>query len=280
MNGKFGSYSIDSQFASLVLPRWGNERCIRMTRGSAPLHPWLACLAPLGRNSVDVESAPGQRGGASGQCVPRQSLGTRGARRRGFSLLEIMLVMALLVVVAAITYPSVTGPLDNNRLRYSADQIRACWARARNKAMESGRTYMFRCQPTTDRYMIEPWINNDDLLESDLVTQGGMMVGASAQEATGALLGPKIEKLPESVTFMASEVANDVRSQLLVATANATTETDQVWSTPIFFYPDGTSSTARLVLMNTRDRYVLMTLRGLTGVVNSRGLLTADELPK
>ena len=201
-------------------------------------------------------------------------------RRCGFSLLELMLVMGLLVVIAAITYPAVSAPLDNNRLRYSTDLIRACWSRARNKAMESGRTYVFRCQPASDSYVIEPWINNDDLLESDLVTAGGAAVGASAQEASQVMLGPKTEKLPDNVTFYSTEIVGDMRAQFLTATANSATESEQNWSTPIFFYPDGSSSTARLILMNTRDRYVILTLRGLTGVVTSRGLLTAADLPR
>jgi Tfp pilus assembly protein FimT len=191
-----------------------------------------------------------------------------------------MLVMGLLVVIAAITYPAVSGPLDNNRLRYSTDLMRAAWARARNKAMESGRTYVFRCQPATDSYIIEPWVNNDDLLESDLVTAGGAAIGASAQEAGQLMLGPKVQKLPENVTFMSTEIVGDMRSQFLTATANSASEFEEQWSTPIFFYPDGTSSTARMVLKNNRDRYVILTLRGLTGVVTTRGLLTADDLPR
>lgn len=191
-----------------------------------------------------------------------------------------MLVLGLLVIVAAFTYPSVSGPLDNNRLRYSADQVRAHWARAQTKAMESGRTYVFRCQPAGSNYIIEPWINNDDLLESDLVTQGGAAIGESAQEMAAVSLGPKVETLPENIAFMASEIVAENRAQFLTATADSTTESDPTWSAPIFFYPDGTSSTARLVLMNQRDRYVLLTLRGLTGVVTTRGLLTRDELPR
>jgi hypothetical protein len=52
-NGTIGiSCSIISQLVSLVSPRWGDERPFDVTRGSAALHPWLACLAPLGRNSL------------------------------------------------------------------------------------------------------------------------------------------------------------------------------------------------------------------------------------
>ena len=49
-------------------------------------------------------------------------------------------------------------------------------------------------------------------------------------------------------------------------------------SAPIFFYPDGTSSTARLFVKNQRERYVKLTLRGLTGVVYVSGLLSGEQL--
>jgi hypothetical protein len=48
MSGMFGT--IFSQLASLVSPRWGDEGRLDLTRGFAALHPWLASLAPLGRN--------------------------------------------------------------------------------------------------------------------------------------------------------------------------------------------------------------------------------------
>lgn len=204
----------------------------------------------------------------------------RARRNAGFTLLELMLVMGLLVIIAALAYPAVSGPLENNRLRHSGELIRGAWARARTKAMESGRTYVFRCQPEADGYVVEPWINNDDLLESDLVTQSGVAVGESIQEVSAIQLGPQIQKLPEDVTFLGSEVVGDTRSQFLAVTADSATESEAGWTTPIFFYPDGSSSTARLILQNKRERYVLLTLRGLTGVVTSRGLLTADELPR
>jgi putative heme-binding domain-containing protein len=46
-----GTLGIGSQLTSLVSPRWGDVERFDLTRGSAALHPWLACLAPLGRNS-------------------------------------------------------------------------------------------------------------------------------------------------------------------------------------------------------------------------------------
>jgi hypothetical protein len=43
-----------------VSPRWGEEEIIMTsTRGSAALHPWLACLAPLGRRGNNRTSTRG-----------------------------------------------------------------------------------------------------------------------------------------------------------------------------------------------------------------------------
>ena len=39
------------------------------------------------------------------------------------------------------------------------------------------------------------------------------------------------------------------------------------WSAPIYFYPDGTSSDARLQICNDRNGAIELMLRGMTGVV-------------
>lgn len=220
----------------------------------------------------------------SATAIPWGTVGMVRHRRGGFSLLELMLVLGILVAVAAISYPAVGRSLDNNRLRYSGDQIRAAWARARNKSMESGRTYVFRSETGSSSYMIEPWSQQDDLLETDLVTQGGVVVGESVEDLSAVQLGPRPEVLPEGITFVSTQTDEDLRAQLAAATASATANSagaaDAAWSSPIFFYPDGTCSSAQVVLANSRERYVVVTIRGMTGVVATRGLLTAEELAR
>jgi hypothetical protein len=39
-----------------------------------------------------------------------------------------------------------------------------------------------------------------------------------------------------------------------------------VWSTPVFFYPDGSTSAAAMLLKNDAGRCIEIRLRGLTGV--------------
>jgi prepilin-type N-terminal cleavage/methylation domain-containing protein len=212
-----------------------------------------------------------------------------GRRRRpGFTLMEIMLVLAVLVVIAALTLPALDGPMENHRLRVSGDVVRVQWSHARVKAMETGRTYVFKYQPEQQNFKLEPWYMEDDYLESDVVLGfgGGPMAGgaggiqavdASSPDGIATPTTTELGELPEGVTFVGSETELDDRSAFLSATT-AGGEEDLLWSSPIFFYPDGTSSTARLLMMNRRSRYVMVSVRGLTGVVLVSDLLTEEEI--
>jgi hypothetical protein len=51
-------------------------------------------------------------------------------------------------------------------------------------------------------------------------------------------------------------------------------------STPILFFPDGTTSEASLVLMNDRQQYLRISLRALTGVGRATSVMTRDELQR
>jgi Tfp pilus assembly protein FimT len=88
-------------------------------------------------------------------------------------------------------------------------------------------------------------------------------------------------ELPKDVVFLGADVQLDQRtlSQLSTLPADATLEiaaladqdaqsmAETTAGTPVFFYPDGTTSTVRLVLANEKQRVVEVWLRGLTGTV-------------
>jgi prepilin-type N-terminal cleavage/methylation domain-containing protein len=200
----------------------------------------------------------------------------RTSARPAFTLLELLLVLAMVCVVVALTMPALALPLDNHRLRRGADQIRARWAQARASAMEHGRTYVFRYEPASDAFSVEPWMSGDDYLESDqLVTLGVTAGGDGLAEQTA--LAAKLDRLPDNIVFLASETTADIRAALVANSSSAQAATAQT-NAPIFFYPDGTTSTARLIIANQRDRFVTLTMRGLTGVVEVSGLQIREEL--
>ena len=93
------------------------------------------------------------------------------------------------------------------------------------------------------------------------------------------------QQLPEGISFSGLETIGDTRSDAALSSADASASggTAQVRSaeqevSPILFYPDGTTSTARLVLANAHDRYLILELRGLTGVVKVSDVLSGEEL--
>ena len=57
--------------------------------------------------------------------------------RAAFSLLEVTLVLALIVLLTAIAYPTLDGLQRDLRLSAAADQVRAHWALAQVRASPS-----------------------------------------------------------------------------------------------------------------------------------------------
>ena len=65
---------------------------------------------------------------------------------RAFTLLEVVIVLVLVVILSGLAYNALMRPMAARRLQLAADQIRAEWVRARNRAMANGQTYCFQCE--------------------------------------------------------------------------------------------------------------------------------------
>src|SRR5271166_2762958 len=73
-------------------------------------------------------------------------------KRRAFTLIEVLLVMALMVIISAVAWMALQGPLARQRLRAAADAVRTAWVEARVGAMKTGHTFAFRYRVHGDRY--------------------------------------------------------------------------------------------------------------------------------
>jgi prepilin-type N-terminal cleavage/methylation domain-containing protein len=179
-------------------------------------------------------------------------------RRHGFTLVEVCLVLALLVVLGAISAPLLGGSFARAELQGAGDLLRAAWSRARLAAMESGQAYVFRFQPNGSEYQI--------VTLTDLGTPGAETlpeVDATNEQKPEDILRLAENRLPEGVIFAAGEVS--ASSQVL---ATLGTSDGGTWSSPILFHPNGTTSDATLVLANDAQQTIRVTLRGLTGISN------------
>lgn len=197
----------------------------------------------------------------------------RSGARRGMTLIELMLVLAILVAVAAVAAPAIKGPLEDFRLRRSAELLRARWGKARVQAMRTGQTMMFRFQTGTGIYEIRPWMTGEVLLEGN--TLGLALPAADPALAAGPVVEP--EELAEGVSFYGIQSTTSSRDAFIQQLALQQDPSGE-WSPPVLFYPDGTSSTLRIVLKNERQTFVMVKLRGLTGVAEVSDYLSAEEL--
>ncbi|MCR9120555.1 MAG: prepilin-type N-terminal cleavage/methylation domain-containing protein [bacterium] len=199
---------------------------------------------------------------------------TRNHRRDAFTLMEILLVLAILVVVSGLAVLAITGPLRAERLRQSGLMMRAEWNQARVNAMRSGRIYVFRFQSGTGIYTIEPWFAEDDFLEAGQNVTAESATSDETTETDDAEMEapPGAKKLPDGVVFHGASVGQDRRSMITSqrmensVTPQAGGVTLMGSSAPILFYPDGTSSNARLILSNENQVAIAVDLRGLTGI--------------
>lgn len=81
---------------------------------------------------------------------------TRTARRRGFTLIEVLLVMAVLVLLAAVILPSVSTLRGDSRPQAAVDAIRTELAAARARATTENRPYRLAIDSAGNRLRRAP----------------------------------------------------------------------------------------------------------------------------
>lgn len=183
-------------------------------------------------------------------------------RRHGLTLLEMMLVMAILVAVAALAMPALGRSVESHRLSQGADLVRAAWMRAHVKAMRENKIHMFRYQLSGNRFRTESWRT----LEDESPPPGQELLAAQ----TSAPADDRETELPEGVQFVAGDAQFENRSASVEDEVSRFASADGSWSRPILFYPDGSTSNAHIVVGNQRKATIRVDLRGLTGNVQVR----------
>ncbi len=207
----------------------------------------------------------------------RHPSGRPGAVCAGFSLIELLIVLAILTAVSALVLPSLRRPLNQARLRSATVQVQNALGKARSLAVRQGRAVAFRCETGGRRWRIE---RADSMSagrfgadDAAAVGTGSLSFGQTA-DASGSLL--REGRLPEAVTF----------GPLTVRTPPVPSEPETpagepddglfgeepagdrtVWSDPILFEPQGRSRDARLRLDSAGGLASVLVLRGLTGSV-------------
>ena len=209
---------------------------------------------------------------------------------QGFTLIEIMLVLAILVVISSLSVRMTSGLLANYRIRQSSEDIRAEWTRLRIKAMEDGHVYCFRFSYGIDQYRVDrvldahftakfaspndsQYVYTDDPLldktiDPDELTREDYFLPEPDMEYAETPLSLSLKSVLSKNCFFADcYVKPDARGRYYEGTDNDSFSSGRDWSKPILFYPDGTTSTATILIKNDQSRCIELHLRGLTGAV-------------
>jgi len=204
------------------------------------------------------------------------------ASRRAFTLLEVMLVMAILVAVAAVAWPQIHRAYDTVRLRKAADHVQEALSRARVQAMSSGLPQVFRFEPNSPRYTITPVQDETESLDASAADTSASAASATLTASSAGnqadSTNPCEHQLPDGFMFSSAQRSSDTRSSVAEGQLNdATVSSD---APPVFFYADGSSQDAVITISNDNGRSISITLRGYTGITRIGEIFASEGAAK
>jgi type II secretory pathway pseudopilin PulG len=191
---------------------------------------------------------------------------THRRRRRGYTLFELVLVCAMLLVLAALSVPALASMYGGYKMDAAVDSVRAAWAQARARAIEDGRPYRFAVVPGTGHYRVAPdapefWSGSGTSDKPGQVVADSLPKGVGFNVSTGTG-----GSAPPPASGGADVGLGDVLS-------SPPPQSPSAYTNPIVFLPNGTArEDAEIVFAVRGARSVSLSLRAMTGVVTSRKL--------
>jgi prepilin-type N-terminal cleavage/methylation domain-containing protein len=180
--------------------------------------------------------------------------------RRGYTLFELLVVLALLLLVAGLAVPSLESMYADYRLQAAVDQVRAKWAEARAHAVAEGRPYRFSVSADGSSFRVAP-------------DGADFWGGGDASAPAGAPDAPLVfeDSLPRGIRFASADAGAAGEGAAPAAAAGD-------WSPVAVFLPDGTARNDVEILFQARYcTPILLRLRALTGGVTAHPVAAAGR---
>lgn len=216
--------------------------------------------------------------------------------RNGFTLLEVMVVLGLMTLIAAIAFPAVQNRLARSEVESAAEQLKIELAQTRLNAIETGVAQKFRYQPGSNLYELSPcpegvlslYVDPEDQLDSDFdlvddsdeeafAFEGELAEETGLEEEEEEVLQ---SELPDGILFASQrpETEETDVAAPVVSEEEAEVSTDgEGWSRPILFFPNGRSTGAEIFLTCKPNLTVPLQLRGLTGTAEVGDTLRSKQ---
>jgi len=184
-------------------------------------------------------------------------------RRNGYTLLEMLLTLAVLAVLVGTIVPGALRLYADSRFSEASEMVRAQVAGTRTRAIESGLVYQFRYEPDGRHFVSCPY-------EREIEPTNPNAIGTGATVGVGKF-SKFAGELPNGFKFNAcctgGAMGGGIASQFLDGLPDAQSLASLGWSPPIVFAGDGTAMDAAFELVDPRKQSIRFEVRGLTGSV-------------
>jgi len=179
------------------------------------------------------------------------------SHRSGFTLLELVLVVTLVTVIFALSYPSIDAMYGSYKVTAATDSIRRVMLLARSHAIEEGRPYRLAVVMEGSHYRLAP--------DQPSYWQGGTPAGEQALVLA--------DSLPKGVRFHLGQQAQPQAADRPDSYASAADVSSDAWTPLVTFLPDGTASQDLALVLQVRGtRPAALNLRALTGNLSVKTL--------
>ena len=178
-------------------------------------------------------------------------------RRGGFSLIELLLVVMVLGILAAMVTPELAGSRQEALLRAAARQLVGTFRLAYSQAVTTQQTVTFLWNPSDQRYRLEATRND--------------LAGTQQDSAEGATLS-----VPGSEGQVDSRVTVRLRTHSGMSASTARSRSRDrrpaAGSSQIAFQPLGTADMAELALEDQEGFTILLRVDPMTSRVTTKAL--------
>lgn len=176
--------------------------------------------------------------------------------RTAFSMLELIIVMAILAGISAMAAPQLMSMIRESAVYEAADQVRGVLGDTRRFAIDTGIDYEFRYEVSGTSIVVLPSENELNLNESD-----------NTSTTTGDYMRLSFD-LPESLRLRAAADTEEVSERIepeRFGSLAGNQLAQKSWSAPVMFRFDGTAQDFELRVSDEAGLTSRVTLRGLTG---------------
>lgn len=194
--------------------------------------------------------------------------------RAGYTMLELLLVLAVLAVILAVALPNVMRLFAQQKLTESAEKVRSLAASARVHAIDSGLVYQFRYEPGGRHFLVIPFER-----EFEGISQNARGTGTAAglgrfSKASGTLAegitfaAPTLLSSAGTGSAATTGMGQKLPSNLLSGLPDASKLENISWSGPVLFQPDGSAADATFDMVDKRNQHITLKIRGITGAIS------------